>query len=99
MITEEYERERENARRQHGCTKVEGGQYIYRLPTSLLFQFLGGKGLDMRQLTKIWCPTNVVSVEWIFSALGDADWSPKPFNCLKIRSEIKTLLLSFAKTF
>lgn len=49
-------------------------------------------------MATVWHPTNVLSVECAVSALRDVDWSPESFNCLKIPSETKTLLLSLAKT-
>lgn len=49
-------------------------------------------------MATVWHPTNVLAVECAVSALRDVDWSPESFNCLKIPSETKTLLLSLAKT-
>lgn len=43
-------------------------------------------------------PTNVIPVECAVSALRDVAWSPESFDCLKIPSETKTILLSLAKT-
>jgi AAA+ superfamily predicted ATPase len=43
------------------------------------------------------CPANVILVECAVSALRDVDWSPESFDCLKIPSETKTILLSLAK--
>ena len=43
-------------------------------------------------------PANVIPVECVVSALRDVVWSPKLFDCLKIPSEIKTILLLLAKT-
>ncbi|KAJ5257472.1 hypothetical protein N7524_009028 [Penicillium chrysogenum] len=37
-------------------------------------------------------------LECAVSALRDVDWSPESFDCLKISSETKTILLSLAKT-
>lgn len=37
-------------------------------------------------------------MECAVSALRDVDWSLESFNCLKIPSETKTLLLPLAKT-
>jgi hypothetical protein len=41
---------------------------------------------------------SVIPVECAVSALRDVDWSPESFDCLKISSETKTILLSLAKT-
>ncbi|CAG8054208.1 unnamed protein product [Penicillium salamii] len=43
-------------------------------------------------------PTNVIPVVCAVSALRDVVWSPESFDCLKIPSETKTMLLSLAKT-
>lgn len=37
-------------------------------------------------------------MECAVSALRDIDWSPGSFDCLQIPSDIKTMLLSLAKT-
>jgi hypothetical protein len=64
----------------------------------LLFQFQGENVLYVTRLTMVWCPANVIPVECAVSALRDVVWSPESFNCLKIPSETKTILLSLAKT-
>ena len=46
----------------------------------------------------VWCPANVIPVECAVSALRDVDWSPESFDCLKIPSETKAILLSLGKT-
>ena len=52
----------------------------------------------MTPLAMVWYPANVIPVEYAFSTLRDVDWFPESFDCLKLASETKSLLLSLAKT-
>lgn len=65
----------------------------------MLFQLQGGDFLYVRRLKMFGVPTNVILlVECAVSAIVDVDWSPESFDCLRIPSETKTILLSLAKT-
>ncbi|KAI3092915.1 hypothetical protein CBS147333_10170 [Penicillium roqueforti] len=68
-----------------------------------------GDGVDAQKLREtdflVACPTvccfsfkEKIFLECAVGALGDVDWSPESFDCLKIPSETKTILLSLAKT-
>ncbi|KAJ6001018.1 hypothetical protein N7481_001427 [Penicillium waksmanii] len=68
-----------------------------------------GDGVDARELSEadllVACPTvccftfkEKMFLECAVSALRDIDWSPGTFDCLQIRSDTKTMLLSLAKT-
>ncbi|KAJ5086722.1 hypothetical protein NUU61_008029 [Penicillium alfredii] len=68
-----------------------------------------GDGMDAQKLREadflVACPTvccfsfkEKMFLECAVSALRDVDWSLESFNCLKIPSEAKTLLLPLAKT-
>ncbi|CAG8022568.1 unnamed protein product, partial [Penicillium salamii] len=68
-----------------------------------------GNGVDAQKLSEadllVACPTvccfsfkEKMFLECAVSALRDVDWSPESFDCLKIPSETKTILLSLAKT-
>ncbi|KAJ5830859.1 Spastin [Penicillium chrysogenum] len=68
-----------------------------------------GDGVDAQKLSEadllVSCPTvccfsfkEKMFLECAVSALRDVDWSPESFDCLKISSETKTILLSLAKT-
>ncbi|KAJ6004567.1 ATPase AAA-type core [Penicillium canescens] len=68
-----------------------------------------GDGVDAQKLSEadllVSCPTvccfsfkEKMFLECAVSALRDVDWSPESFDCLKIPSETKTILLSLAKT-
>ncbi|KAK9847085.1 AAA+ ATPase domain [Penicillium brevicompactum] len=68
-----------------------------------------GDGVDAQKLSVadllVACPTvccfsfkEKMFLECAISALKDVDWSPESFDCLKIPSETKTILLSLAKT-
>ncbi|OQE69864.1 hypothetical protein PENNAL_c0126G04017 [Penicillium nalgiovense] len=68
-----------------------------------------GDGVDAQELSEtdflVACPTvccfsfkEKMFLECAVSALGDVVWSPESFDCLKIPSETKTILLSLAKT-
>ncbi|KAI2735150.1 hypothetical protein DTO013E5_9491 [Penicillium roqueforti] len=68
-----------------------------------------GDGVDAQKLSEadllVSCPTlccfsfkDKMFLECAVSALRDVDWSPESFDCLKIPSETKTILLSLAKT-
>ncbi|OQD95766.1 hypothetical protein PENVUL_c105G04986 [Penicillium vulpinum] len=68
-----------------------------------------GDGVDTQRLSEadllVACPTvccfsfkEKMFLECAVSALRDVDWSPESFDCLKIPSETKTILLSLAKT-
>ena len=63
----------------------------------MLFQLQGENFLYVRQLTMFGVRL-MIPVECAVSALRDVNWSPESFDCLKIPSETKTLLLSLAKT-
>ncbi|KAJ5873293.1 ATPase AAA-type core [Penicillium solitum] len=68
-----------------------------------------GDGVEAQKLGEtdflVACPTvccfsfkEKIFLECAVSALRDVNWSPESFDCLKIPSETKTLLLSLAKT-
>ncbi|KAJ5253811.1 hypothetical protein N7524_010991 [Penicillium chrysogenum] len=68
-----------------------------------------GDGVDAQKLSEadllVSCPTvccfsfkEKMFLECAVSALRDVDWPPESFDCLKIPSETKTILLSLAKT-
>ncbi|KAJ5704382.1 hypothetical protein N7536_000071 [Penicillium majusculum] len=57
-----------------------------------------GSRRTVTRLAMVWYPANVIPVEYAFSTLRDVDWSPESFDCLKLASETKSLLLSLAKT-
>ncbi|CAG8255311.1 unnamed protein product [Penicillium olsonii] len=70
---------------------------------------LQGVSMDAQKLSGadllVACPTvrcfsfkKKIFLECAVSALKDVDWSPESFDCLKIPSETKTILLSLAKT-
>ncbi|CAG8017779.1 unnamed protein product [Penicillium salamii] len=70
---------------------------------------LRGVSMDAQKLSGadllVACPTvccfsftEKMFLECAVSALKDVDWSPESFDCLKIPSETKTILLSLAKT-
>ncbi|KAJ5210224.1 hypothetical protein N7491_010031, partial [Penicillium cf. griseofulvum] len=50
------------------------------------------------KIRDIWCPANIILVEYTVSALRDVDWLPRSFDYLKIPLETKTILLLLAKT-
>ncbi|CAG8107633.1 unnamed protein product [Penicillium nalgiovense] len=68
-----------------------------------------GDGVDAQELSEtdflVACPTvccfsfkEKMFLECAVSALREVHWSPESFDCLKIPSETKTILLSLAKT-